>query len=89
VGGVDAVGLGTWRPPRDSVELRVPDVPPGRYLIALFDGSEGGTHYTWDHLTVLGGDADAGGLDPALAIAAGLLLLAGAGAFALRRSRRI
>ena len=32
--------------------FRVPRVPPGRYVIAIFDGSEGGSHYTWTHFRV-------------------------------------
>ena len=35
--------------------FRAPDVKPGRYLVALFDGSEGGTHYTWDFVTLEAG----------------------------------
>lgn len=26
--------------------------PPGRYLVALYDGGEGGFHYTWERFTV-------------------------------------
>jgi hypothetical protein len=32
--------------------FRVPDVPDGRYLVAIYDGSEGGDHYTWDYVVV-------------------------------------
>jgi hypothetical protein len=58
VRGVPSVSLGTWRPPRPSLRLDTPAVPTGRYLIALFDGSEGGTHYTWDFVSIdrAGGD---------------------------------
>lgn len=38
--------------PRTS--FRVPKVPPGVYLILIFDGSEGGAHNTWDYLHVPG-----------------------------------
>lgn len=43
--------------------FRVPrDSPPGLYLALIFDGSEGGSHATWDYVHVRGdsgGDADA------------------------------
>jgi len=32
--------------PRKS-RFRVPSVVPGKYAVAQYDGSEGGTHYTW------------------------------------------
>ena len=38
------------RPRRHT--FRVPSVPPGRYVIAIFDGSEGGSHYTWARFRV-------------------------------------
>jgi hypothetical protein len=38
--------------PRKS-RFRVPHVTPGKYAIAQYDGSEGGTHYTWAYFTVL------------------------------------
>lgn len=43
-------------PPR--ARFRVPrDAPPGLYLVLVFDGSEGGTHATWDYVHVPDGDA--------------------------------
>jgi hypothetical protein len=33
-----------------AVPLRV---PPGKYLVVIFDGTEGGSHYTWDVFTVV------------------------------------
>lgn len=42
----------TRRPPAGRFRIEVPQVPPGRHLIALFDGTEGGTHYTWDFVRV-------------------------------------
>jgi hypothetical protein len=45
------------RPVDDPVRrarYRVPDVPPGVYLVLIFDGSEGGSHSTWDYFHVLG-----------------------------------
>jgi hypothetical protein len=89
VEGVDAIALGTWRPPRSSAELRVPDVPPGRYLVALFDGSESADHYTWDFIRVVGESDEADGIGLVFAIAAGFLLLTIAGVFGLRVTRRI
>ena len=49
------------RPPR--ARFRIPgDTPPGLYLVLIFDGSEGGSHATWDYVHVpgdSGGDAEA------------------------------
>jgi hypothetical protein len=42
------------RRPVRRASYRVPDVPPGVYLVLIFDGSEGGTHTTWDYFHVLG-----------------------------------
>lgn len=39
-------------PLRDPVEFRVPTAPPGRYLVSIYDGSEGGSHYTWEYFRV-------------------------------------
>lgn len=64
----------------------VPRVPPGRYLVALYDGGEGGQHYSWETFTVTGSAAarptsnsGSSSSTPALAIvigaaAAGLLI---------------
>ena len=30
----------------------VPATAPGRYLVLLYDGTEGGVHYSWDYITV-------------------------------------
>ena len=32
----------------------IPRVAPGRYLVALHDGGEGGAHYSWGTITVVG-----------------------------------
>jgi len=37
---------------RKRARFLVPDVPADRYLVLLYDGSEGGAHYTWDSMTV-------------------------------------
>ena len=39
-------------PLKRPVEFRVPEVPTGRYLVSVYDGSEGGAHYTWEHFEV-------------------------------------
>ena len=41
------------RSPAKRSRFRVPEAPPGRYLIAVFDGTEGGAHYTWERVWVL------------------------------------
>lgn len=40
------------RPRRVRARWSVPTVPPGRYPIAIYDGTEGGAHYTWDFFEV-------------------------------------
>lgn len=37
----------------------IPQARPGRYLIALYDGGEGGVHYSWDWFTVTPEKAEA------------------------------
>jgi hypothetical protein len=32
----------------------MPTIPPGLYMILIYDGSEGGAHYTWDYFHLLG-----------------------------------
>ncbi len=83
--------------------FRVPEVPPGVYLMLIYDGSEGGSHSTWDYFHVIGSppmvrevsaaagatpDSDGGSpLFVALGFAGGAL--AGAAAVGLlRRSHR-
>jgi hypothetical protein len=34
------------------VEFRIPAAPPGRYLVSIYDGGEGGAHYTWEYFRV-------------------------------------
>jgi hypothetical protein len=58
-------------PPRERFRVP-PSTPPGVYLALVFDGSEGGTHATWDHVQVidprtLDDDASAGALHVELA----------------------
>ncbi len=33
--------------PRSGVKISVPNVPPGRYAVSAYDGSEGGGHYVY------------------------------------------
>ena len=48
--------------PLRGPSVRVPAaMPPGLYLILIFDGSEGGVHYTWDYFHVLGREPGATG----------------------------
>jgi hypothetical protein len=35
------------------VEFEIPTAPPGRYLVSIYDGSEGGAHYTWEYFRVI------------------------------------
>ena len=46
----------TWKysksPQRAGGPFVVPAVGEGRYLVAIYDGSEGGAHYTWDDFRV-------------------------------------
>ena len=38
--------------PEQRVRFRVPRVAPGRYAVIIYDGAEGGTHYTWSFFRV-------------------------------------
>ena len=94
------------RPVDDPVRRaswRVPEVPPGVYLVLIYDGSEGGSHSTWDYFHVLGpapareraprpvaaASPDPDGWPPALvALGVACGVVAGAGAVALVRRRR-
>lgn len=46
----------TWRYSRGPLNhggtFVIPRAAPGRYLIALYDGGEGGQHYSWETFTV-------------------------------------
>ena len=84
--------------------LVVPNVRAGRYLVLMYDGSEGGAHYTWDSVTVRGrpavkdspsavvtsGPSAAGGGSafPMVAVVASVLVLAVVGAAFELRCRR-
>lgn len=47
----------TWRysvrPLNRGATFVIPRVAPGRYLIVLYDGGEGGSHYSWQTFEVL------------------------------------
>ena len=84
VSGTPAIIVFEHRPRAPEFSFAVPDVPPGKYLIALFDGSEGGGHYTWSYVTVAGaGDGreskdDGSGMLIAAVIVVSVLLISGA-----------
>jgi hypothetical protein len=40
--------------PKRRATFHVPKAPPGVYLVLIFDGSERGTHTTWEYFHVLG-----------------------------------
>jgi hypothetical protein len=61
-------------PARRDVSFVVPDVPPGPYPVVIYDGSEGGFHYTWDLFRVTAVDETDHHLYVAL-LAGGFLLL--------------
>ena len=53
----------TWRylrrPLNRGGSFVIPRAAPGRYLVALYDGGEGGAHYSWETFTVTGAPARA------------------------------
>jgi hypothetical protein len=81
---------------RSQLQFVVPDVPPGKYIVVMYDGSEGGRHYTWNTFKVTGA-APADGEDPtdnqpaqstmAWLIAGGMLVLGLAAGWGLGRRR--
>lgn len=84
--------------PRRRAPVRIPTaMPPGVYLILIYDGSEGGSHYTWDYFHVLGpgplpsvrrpGEKHDSDLVPAL-IGAGIAAAGAAGLAGLMNRRR-
>ena len=38
------------------------DTPPGIYFVLIYDGSEGGSHTTWDYVQIAGGPGRTGGV---------------------------
>lgn len=85
---------------RKRARFVVPDVPAGEYLVLLYDGSEGGDHYTWDSVAVrrrpvqapAGSEATdsstgRGGF-PTGPVVAGLVVLSAAGGLLSVRHRR-
>ena len=41
------------------VSVRIPKtMPPGLYLLLIYDGSEGGEHDTWEYFHLLGATAE-------------------------------
>ncbi|HKI66312.1 MAG TPA: hypothetical protein VJ989_03480 [Solirubrobacterales bacterium] len=86
--GVAPVVLGEWRPPRQHAEVRVPQVPPGRYLLAVYDGSESGTHYTWDFIRVTDQTTKGAPGIALVGLLAAVALVLAIAAFLLRRRAR-
>lgn len=39
-------------PDRSRLQFVVPDVPPGKFVVVMYDGAEGGRHYTSDTFKV-------------------------------------
>ncbi|MCA1701982.1 MAG: hypothetical protein LC808_01400 [Actinobacteria bacterium] len=49
--------------PLAQLQFVVSDVPPGKYIVVMYDGSEGARHYTWNTFKVTGA-SPAGNEDP-------------------------
>jgi hypothetical protein len=87
--------LGTPLRPERRARFRVPPTTPGGlYVVAIFDGSEGGTHGTWDYLLVDGPPPVRASappprpLGPTGLVAAGVALVAAAAVGGHRLGRR-
>jgi hypothetical protein len=50
------------REPTRKGTFHVPRVPPGLYMVLIFDGGEGGAHSTWDYLHVIDSEQPAQGV---------------------------
>jgi len=90
-----SLSLGAKRAP-NGFSFRVPAADPGRYLLLVYDGTEGGGHYTWEFVRVSGDaekvteavkhdDTRTGAI---LWIVIAVVIAAGVGVFALRVKRR-
>ena len=55
------------QPQPGSASFRVPATAPGRYLVVLYDGTEGGAHYSWDYITVRPGPRSPSSARPTVA----------------------
>ena len=91
----------TWRysrrPPNRGGTFTVPTAEPGRYLVALYDGGEGGVHYSWETFELTAAaprpparEPGSGGVSTTVLVGglvAALLAGAGAGAGAALRRR--
>lgn len=66
------------------VQFVVPEVAPGDCPIAIYDGAEGGSHYTWDVFSITAPSAS-GRFAPVWLLPAGGVLLAAAIWLGLRR----
>jgi hypothetical protein len=54
--------------PVDFERVLIPEVPPGRYLAVIYDGSEQGNHYTWDYVNVTASASHGGVNDGAISL---------------------
>jgi hypothetical protein len=52
------------QPQPASASFQVPATAPGLYLVLLYDGTEGGAHYSWDYITVRPGPRSAPSAGP-------------------------
>jgi hypothetical protein len=55
------------QPRPGTATFRVPATAPGRYLVLLYDGTEGGAHYSWDYITVRSGPRSPSSARPTVA----------------------
>jgi hypothetical protein len=71
--------------PTRNLEIRIPDVAPGRYALLAYDGSEGGGHITWTVFRVLPGSlpTTGGGFDTTLVRLAAILVAVGLAALSI------
>jgi len=87
--GAPTKALVSFSQAETKVEFVVPKAAPGVYPVAIYDGGEGGSHYTWDLFTVSGPSSFWRTPGPWLLLGLlGLFLLwLGRGRFGVRSSR--
>jgi len=71
---------------RRNVVFRVPNVPDGEYPVVIYDGSEGGEHYTWTVFSVARETDD--GVAVLVALLLGTSLLVSGTLYAASRYKR-
>lgn len=74
------------KPTEPPLSVSVPKVPAGLYMLLVFDGSEGGTHFTWEYIWVVAdeGAEPSGSPTWLLPTALGAAVLLGVALFRLR-----